>query len=66
MDEETFDTERAAQCCASNCYADGTSIPVCNYNVLYREKEARFVTAPKAWTNRSGGALITISEPARG
>src|SRR5690349_21062115 len=36
MDEETFDTERAAECCDSNCYADGRTIPVCNYNVLYR------------------------------
>lgn len=66
MDEETFDTERAAQCCASNCYADGSSIPVCNYNVLYREKEARFMTAPKTWDKRGGERLVTILEPARG
>lgn len=56
MDEETFDVERAYQCCDSNVYADGTSIPVCNYNVLYREKEPRFMTAPRAWNERSGGA----------
>jgi uncharacterized radical SAM superfamily Fe-S cluster-containing enzyme len=56
MDEETFDVERAAQCCDSNVYADGTSIPVCNYNVLYREKEPRFMAAPRAWNERSGGA----------
>jgi 7,8-dihydro-6-hydroxymethylpterin dimethyltransferase len=63
MDEETFDTERAAQCCDSNVYADGTSIPVCNYNVLYREKEPRFMTAPRAWNERSGGmrALPVVS-----
>ena len=24
MDEETFDIERAADCCDSNCYADGS------------------------------------------
>lgn len=55
MDEETFDTERIAQCCDSNCYADGTTIPVCSYNVLYREKEAHFNTAPLAWNERTGG-----------
>ena len=27
MDEETFDTERAVDCCDSNCYADGTTDP---------------------------------------
>lgn len=55
MDEETFDTERAVECCDSNCYADGTTIPVCNYNVLYREKEAQFNAQPRAWSTRSGG-----------
>ena len=55
MDEETFDVERAAQCCDSNCYPDGSTIPVCNYNVLYREKEARFNHRPREWNERSGG-----------
>ncbi len=55
MDEETFDTERAVDCCDSNCYADGSTIPVCNYNVLYREKEARFTAQPAQWGTRSGG-----------
>jgi uncharacterized radical SAM superfamily Fe-S cluster-containing enzyme len=55
MDEETFDTERAADCCDSNCYPDGTAIPVCNYNVLYREKEARFNAEPARWVTRDGG-----------
>ncbi|MBI3891583.1 MAG: radical SAM protein [Candidatus Wallbacteria bacterium] len=55
MDEETFDTERAAMCCASNCYADGTTVPVCNYNVLYREKESRFRKVPREWNERRGG-----------
>jgi uncharacterized radical SAM superfamily Fe-S cluster-containing enzyme len=55
MDEETFDTERAVQCCDSNCYPDGTTVPVCNYNVLYREKEKSFNAAPKSWNERSGG-----------
>jgi len=55
MDEETFDTERAVECCDSNCYADGTTIPVCNYNVLYRDKEEHFNLKPASWTTREGG-----------
>lgn len=55
MDEETFDVERAYLCCDSNVYPDGKTIPVCNYNVLYREKEASFVHQPKGWNERSGG-----------
>jgi uncharacterized radical SAM superfamily Fe-S cluster-containing enzyme len=55
MDEETFDVERAMQCCDSNVYADGTTVPVCNSNVLYRDKDPRFVPAPLAWNARSGG-----------
>jgi uncharacterized radical SAM superfamily Fe-S cluster-containing enzyme len=58
MDEETFDTERAVDCCDSNCYADGTTIPVCNYNVLYREKEAKFNVEPARWGTRSGGQRV--------
>lgn len=58
MDEETFDVERAAQCCDSNAYPDGSTIPVCNYNVLYREKEASFVHEPKRWNERSGGKRL--------
>ncbi len=55
MDEETFDVERAYQCCDSNVYADGRTVPVCNYNVLYREKEARFMAQPRTWGARAGG-----------
>jgi uncharacterized radical SAM superfamily Fe-S cluster-containing enzyme len=55
MDDETFDAERAADCCDSNCYADGTTIPVCNYNVLYREKEQHFSPTPRCWNDRKGG-----------
>ena len=64
MDEETFDTERASQCCDSNNYPDGSSIPVCNYNVLYREKEPRFMTKPVVWNERSGGQkFFPIPQP---
>ena len=55
MDEETFDTERVAQCCDSNCYPDGTTVPVCSYNVLYRDKEEHFMLKPTTWNERSGG-----------
>lgn len=55
MDEETFDVERAALCCNSTCHDNGTAIPVCSYNVLYREKEPRFVTQPRSWNDRKGG-----------
>jgi uncharacterized radical SAM superfamily Fe-S cluster-containing enzyme len=55
MDEETFDTERAVDCCDSNTYPDGTTIPICNYNVLYREKEEHFNLEPVRWNQRSGG-----------
>jgi uncharacterized radical SAM superfamily Fe-S cluster-containing enzyme len=55
MDEETFDVERVMQCCDSNCYPDGTTIPVCSYNVLYRETEEHFMLRPVARTNPRGG-----------
>lgn len=55
MDEESFDVERLAACCDANCYADGRTVPVCAYNVLYREKEANFMRAPKTWGARLGG-----------
>ena len=48
MDEETFDVERAYQCCDSNVYPDGATVPVCNYNILYREKESRFMIEPRS------------------
>jgi uncharacterized radical SAM superfamily Fe-S cluster-containing enzyme len=60
MDEETFDNERIMQCCDSNCYADGSSIPVCAYNVLYRETEPRFNSQPVRWINRGGGQRAAV------
>jgi tetraether lipid synthase len=55
MDEESFDVERAMLCCDSTSYPDGTTIPICNYNVLYREKETHFNLAPRRWNERAGG-----------
>jgi uncharacterized radical SAM superfamily Fe-S cluster-containing enzyme len=42
MDEETFDVSRIMKCCVGVPEADGTNIPTCSYNVLYREKDTRF------------------------
>jgi 7,8-dihydro-6-hydroxymethylpterin dimethyltransferase len=55
MDEETFDTDRIQQCCVGMPAADGSNIPSCAYNVLYRQQDARFVpqTAP---------ALVTLGK----
>lgn len=63
MDEETFDTERARAYCDSNCYADGTQIPVCNYNVLFREKEQHYNLHPKPWNDRNGGQKSFVRCP---
>jgi uncharacterized radical SAM superfamily Fe-S cluster-containing enzyme len=60
MDEETFDVERTVDCCDSNCYADGTTIPVCNYNVLYRDKEAKFNARPGQWGVKSGQRVFAL------
>ena len=42
MDEANFDTERIRQCCVGVPSADGGNIPTCSYNILYRERDARF------------------------
>jgi uncharacterized radical SAM superfamily Fe-S cluster-containing enzyme len=60
MDEETFDTERIAKCCDSNCYPDGTTIPVCSYNILYRETEEHFMMHPVARPERRGGKRLPV------
>ncbi|MDH5680494.1 MAG: radical SAM protein [Spirochaetota bacterium] len=63
MDEENFDTERLYQCCDSNCYPDGRTIPVCAYNVLYRETENRFMENPKSPGERTGGQMTFPAFP---
>lgn len=62
MDEETFDVERVVQCCDSNYYPDGSSIPVCSYNVLYRETEEHFMMKPVIREKRRGGHLFKVLE----
>lgn len=42
MDEENFDVSRIMKCCVGVPSADGTNIPTCSYNVLYREQDERF------------------------
>jgi hypothetical protein len=42
MDEETFDVSRVMKCCVGVPAPDGTNIPTCSYNVIYREKDPRF------------------------
>jgi uncharacterized radical SAM superfamily Fe-S cluster-containing enzyme len=58
MDEETWDNERIVKCCDSNCYPDGSTIPVCASNVLYREKEAHFNSQPRGWTGLERGQVF--------
>jgi uncharacterized radical SAM superfamily Fe-S cluster-containing enzyme len=48
MDEENFDTERIRQCCVGIREPDGSNIPSCAYNVLYRNRDARFMAMPDA------------------
>jgi uncharacterized radical SAM superfamily Fe-S cluster-containing enzyme len=42
MDEESFDVARVMKCCVGVPETDGSNIPTCSYNVLYREKDKRF------------------------
>jgi uncharacterized radical SAM superfamily Fe-S cluster-containing enzyme len=55
MDEEGFDVERLAACCDANCTPDGATVPVCAYNVLYREKDPNFMTQARTWGPRARG-----------
>lgn len=57
MDEETFDAGRVMKCCVGVPAPDGTNIPTCSYNVLYREKDPRF--ASKDMLNRMEHARHT-------
>ncbi len=43
MDEESFDVSRIMKCCVGVPAPDGSNIPTCSYNVLYRQKDPRFV-----------------------
>jgi uncharacterized radical SAM superfamily Fe-S cluster-containing enzyme len=42
MDEESFDVSRIMKCSVGVPETDGSNIPTCSYNVLYRERDPRF------------------------
>jgi hypothetical protein len=42
MDEESFEIDRIRQCSIGVPGEDGSNIPTCAYNVLYREQDKRF------------------------
>lgn len=46
MDEETFDSDRIRKCCVGMPGPDGSNVPSCAYNVLYRERDSRFTPTP--------------------
>ncbi len=46
MDQENFDTDRIRQCCVGIREPDGSNVPSCAYNVLYRNRDARFAERP--------------------
>jgi hypothetical protein len=48
MDEDDFDTDRIRQCCVGIREPDGTNVPSCAYNTLYRDRDARFAATPAA------------------
>ena len=48
MDEDTFDTDRIRQCPVGIREPDGTNIPSCAYNTIYRDRDARFAAKPAA------------------
>jgi tetraether lipid synthase len=58
MDETTFDTDRIRQCCVGIREPDGRNIPSCAYNVVYRNRDARFAEAPAP-------ALVTLGRGRR-
>jgi hypothetical protein len=52
MDEESFDVGRVMKCSVGVPEIDGSNIPTCSYNVLYREHDTRF--ADPAMLERMG------------
>jgi hypothetical protein len=55
MDEETFDSDRIVQCCVGVPSPDGSNIPTCSYNILYREQDERFNPRPVSHDQAAGG-----------
>ncbi len=47
MDEDTFDTNRIAQCCVVVPDGENGYIPTCTYNNIYRARDSRFSESSK-------------------
>ncbi len=45
MDVNTFEVDRIKKCCTHYALPDGRLMPGCAYNLLYREKDARYTGA---------------------
>lgn len=61
MDEENFDVARVMKCCVGVPEVDGSNIPTCSYNVLYRERDSRFADA--GMLDRMARTRPTVSLP---
>jgi uncharacterized radical SAM superfamily Fe-S cluster-containing enzyme len=61
MDEETFDVARIMRCSVGVPEIDGSNIPTCSYNVLYREKDARFAAPEMLARIRSKKGLPLVA-----
>lgn len=53
MDAETFEVDRIKKCPVGIREPDGTNVPSCAYNVLYRDRDRRFMATPQP-------ALVTL------
>ncbi|MDB4986668.1 MAG: hypothetical protein JWN04_1846 [Myxococcaceae bacterium] len=68
MDEETFDVARIMRCSVGVPDEDGSNIPTCAYNVLYRERDPRFAhpdTLARMQETRPEPAGGSLAAPAR-
>ena len=57
MDVHTFEVDRIKKCCTHYAMPDGRLMPGCAYNLLYRERDARYVGPlgqTKIWGRNEG------------
>jgi uncharacterized radical SAM superfamily Fe-S cluster-containing enzyme len=57
MDVHTFEVDRIKKCCTHYALPDGRLMPGCAYNLLYRDKDARYVGPvgkPQIWSRDEG------------
>jgi hypothetical protein len=62
MDEETFDTDRIRRCCVGMPGPDGSNVPSCAYNVLYRERDARRGQSLIVWAINEGRQAARVAD----